>query len=673
MTIAADPSDFGRLATSPTDVSVEQTTRRLPGLAVAAAASIGAGAIHAAAAGIHAEHVGLTRIFIIGAIAQMGAGLLGLLRPNRVWAFAVAAVNVVAVGGWLATRITGISWIEGLQTAEAPQFADTACALLGAVAAGAAIASLLAGWQTGKPVRLLAPGVAVALLTVPAMIGATSHVHDHSSGATATAADGHDHAHADGAAAAPGAVSADGSAVLAADGHDHSSAGGAGGTDASGAIAADGHAHDHASAAVTDSNGTVVWPRPWDPAQPIDLAGVPGVTPEQEARALALVQASLKELPRYADTADAIADGYRSIGDAGTGSEHFIRYDYIGDDKFLDATAPESLVYTVDGDKRTLAGAMYIASARPTDDPTLTDFAGPLMQWHNHGDLCWDRVNGVASVVGVVDKATGTCARGVNTGGENPMVHVWVTPHQCGVFAALEGVGAGQAAVPDAQRVDMCNQAHDHGGSAAAAPTPKPYDPTQPIDLSGTPGVTPQQQAAAENLIAVTLVRLPQWNDYKVAEAAGFRSIGDALTGHEHFINWDWINDDTVLDPDYPESLVYEPQPDGSKKLVSAMYMLADTVKLTEVPDIGGALMQWHIHDDLCFSSDPEAPRVAGVTSVGGTCPNGLTKLRPAPMIHVWITPHRCGPFAALEGVGAGQVAPGEEHLCDHAHGKGGF
>jgi hypothetical protein len=35
----------------------------------------------------------------------------------------------------------------------------------------------------------------------------------------------------------------------------------------------------------------------------------------------------------------------------------------------LDPTAPESLVYKVDGDTRTLAGAMYIASARPTDDP----------------------------------------------------------------------------------------------------------------------------------------------------------------------------------------------------------------------------------------------------------------------------------------------------------------
>ena len=39
-------------------------------------------------------------------------------------------------------------------------------------------------------------------------------------------------------------------------------------------------------------------------------------------------------------------------------------------------------------------------------------------------------------------------------------------------------------------------------------------------------------------------------------------------------------------------------------------------------------------------------------------------------MIHVWITPHECGPFAALEGVGGGQVTEGEERSCDHAHGS---
>jgi hypothetical protein len=214
----------------------------------------------------------------------------------------------------------------------------------------------------------------------------------------------------------------------------------------------------------------------------------------------------------------------------------------------------------------------------------------------------------------------------------------------------------------------MCNQAHAH--TAAVVP-PKPYDPTQPIDLGGVDGVTPEQQAAAENLVALNVVRLPQWADYKTAEAAGYHSIGDGLTGFEHFIKWDLINDDVSLDPDHPESLVYQPQPDGSKKLVSAMYFLPDTVALTDVPNIGGALMQWHIHDNLCFTDDPVAPQVRGVTSSTGTCPAPLVKFRPAPMVHVWITPNKCGPFAALEGVGAGQIAEGETRLCDSAHGSG--
>jgi len=617
---------------------------RYPGLAVAALASLGAGAVHAAATGIHAEHPELARLFVVVTVLQLGAGLWALLRPTRYAAAAVAVVNTLAVGGWLATRLTGISWIDGLADREAAQFADTVCAALGAVAAGAAIAALLVGKRPAAPTRLAVPALCIAALAVPAMWTGGTHVHSH------------DHAAADGALAAGDASQP----------HSHDATGEA----ATGDTVDESQPHTH------DTSGSdpalAIWPRPWDPATGIDLSGVPGVTSEQQARAQQLIDDTLRELPKWSTVAAAEADGYRSIGDAGTGSEHFIRRDLIQDDVMLDPTQPESLVFTVKGDTKTLAGAMFIASARPTDDPSLTEWAGPLMTWHNHGNLCWDQVNGVATVVGLTD-ATGTCARGVNTGGANPMVHVWITPHQCGPFAALEGVGAGQAAVSEAERVDMC---HDHGdghgghGTEPAA-EPKPYDPTQPIDLSGTPGVTPEQQAAAENLIAVTLVRLPQWSDYKVAEAAGFRSIGDGLTGHEHFINWDWINDDVVLDPDMPESLVYEPQPDGSKKLVSAMYMLPDDVALEDVPDIGGALMQWHIHDNLCFTNDAEAPKVAGLTNAQGECNAPLVKFRPAPMIHVWITPHRCGPFAALEGVGAGQIAAGEERLCDHDHGGG--
>ena len=80
MTIAVDPADYG-------------SSKRLPGIAVAAAASIGAGAIHAAAAGVHAEHPTLARLFVVCACAQLGAGLWALSRPRRLVALLIAAVS----------------------------------------------------------------------------------------------------------------------------------------------------------------------------------------------------------------------------------------------------------------------------------------------------------------------------------------------------------------------------------------------------------------------------------------------------------------------------------------------------------------------------------------------------------------------------------------------------
>jgi hypothetical protein len=205
------------------------------------------------------------------------------------------------------------------------------------------------------------------------------------------------------------------------------------------------------------------------------------------------------------------------------------------------------------------------------------------------------------------------------------------------------------------------HDAHDEHGAE-----PVPYDPNLPIDLSGTPGVTPEQQAQAENIIAVTLAGLPQWADPEVAEAAGFRSIGDGLTGMEHFVNQDFMDNPTIFDPDEPESLVYAVE-GGERRLVAAMYMLETGTPLEDVPDIGGDLIQWHIHDNLCFSPDG---RVAGLTDGDGNCREGLVKPPNTPMVHVWIESHPCGPFAALEGIGAGQIAEGEERLCDEAHGS---
>jgi hypothetical protein len=414
-------------------------------LAIGAIASAAGGVLHAAAAGIHADHPELSRIFVVLAVAQMGAAVWGFVRPGRAGAAVLAAVNAIALCGWIATRVTGIAWIEGLDIAENPQPADTIAALFAAVALVMAVVAIAQRAPAIPRHTVTVVAVAAGVLIVPGLANATNH----------------DHA-----------------------GHEHT-----------------------------------------EPAE---------------------------------------AEPHQHVPGAGVGGE---------------------------------AAAAWAAEA-----PTTTAHA------HDDG---------------------GSDAPPTTTAGT-----ITVTTHE-----------------------------HER------LPT-QPYDPALPIDLGGVPGVTPQQQAFAENLVAATVRDLPQWADMATVDAAGFRSIGDGFTGHEHYIQWDWIDDDDWLDPDRPESLVFEAQPDGSKRLVSAMFMLPSGYPLEDVPDWGGALMQWHVHGDLCFTDDPDAPRVAGLKPLGGTCEPPLVDFLLSPMIHVWITPTPCGPFAALEGVAGGQVPDGEDVLCDHAHGS---
>jgi hypothetical protein len=207
----------------------------------------------------------------------------------------------------------------------------------------------------------------------------------------------------------------------------------------------------------------------------------------------------------------------------------------------------------------------------------------------------------------------------------------------------------------------------DHAGAdhGEAVVPPKPFDPNLPIDLGGVEGVTLAEQAEAENLLAVTLYKLPQFSDPAAVGDLGFVSIGDGALGHEHYLNFANMNDDRILDPDHPESLVFDTSV-TPKRLVAAMYMLNPGDTLDTVPDVGGRLVQWHIHDNLCFSGS----RVAGLTDADGQCRDGLSKGTETPMVHVWIEPHPCGPFAALEGIAGGSVAEGEEVLCTHEHGS---
>lgn len=360
---------------------------RFEGVFISALASMAAGVVHCGAIGMHSEHPQLARIFIIVAVAQISWGIVLSFHPKRTLLPAGILINGAAAGAWLVTRLTGVSWIDGLESRESPHWADSIAAGFGLVAATTALAAFVVGTETLPKIRLAAPSGVMCAFTVVALWNGVSHAHSHGS--------------------------------------------------------------------------------------------------------------------------------------------------------------------------------------QPTIDAA---------------------------------------------------------------------------------------QFEDTGASL--------------IDLSGFPGVTPEEERRAEELIYRTREILPKFASTDTAVAAGFSSIRDESTGIEHYINWSYVNDSYELDPNYPESLVYEVEPDGSRRLVSAMYMMGDGYTLDNVPNVGGPLTQWHIHNNLCFDRDPQvdgSTRVVGITGADGSCRFGM-KLHSLPMIHVWLEPQVCGPFAALEGIGAGQVKPGEEHLCDSLH-----
>ena len=185
-----------------------------------------------------------------------------------------------------------------------------------------------------------------------------------------------------------------------------------------------------------------------------------------------------------------------------------------------------------------------------------------------------------------------------------------------------------------------------------------------PIKLESETGVTPAELRRADNLLSATIKDLRRFRTPAEAYAAGYRSIGDAVTGDEHYTNWSYVNDGHILDPTRPESVVFESR-NGKQTAVAAMYSLPLGSTFSDVPDVGGALTQWHVHRDLCLTDNPQQRIVSGITSQDGACPPGTSKAGNTPMLHVWIVPNPCGPFAALEGIGAGQVPAGQTRNCD--------
>jgi hypothetical protein len=403
----------------PTDAGATPTALWWAGLA-----SLGAGAIHATAVGLHSEHRQAAVAFALLAAFQLGWGALALLRAPRPLIAVGAVGNALAVGGWVVAKTSGIGFIDGLEAAESAQFADTTAAALAAVAVLAALAYLLAPGRLRLPALtgVVPAAAATGVLVVAAMAAASGHSH---------AEDGHDHLTTSAASAAEDPA------------HDHGDDESAAGTE-----------HDDHTAAPV---GAV----PYDGTLPVDLSGVPGVSPEQQAEAEALVTANIQQLPRFADPEVAQAAGYRPIGDSITGTEHLVNWSLLTDGRNLDAAYPEALVYKVGaGGSRTLEAAMYVLEPPATLD-TLPPLGGPLVQYHVHNDLCWSGPEGAYQVFPAAPLPA-PCPQGMERRLLEPMLHVWIVGNECGPFAALEGIGGGQ--VRPGEEV-LCDHVHGSVGA----------------------------------------------------------------------------------------------------------------------------------------------------------------------------------------------------------------
>jgi hypothetical protein len=165
-----------------------------------------------------------------------------------------------------------------------------------------------------------------------------------------------------------------------------------------------------------------------------------------------------------------------------------------------------------------------------------------------------------------------------------------------------------------------------HGGEYPDPATLVPYiDRLEP---------NADEEHYAADLYAELLVEMEKYRDPAVAELAGY-NVGTVTGTDHHAQNPSLIGDGRILDPAYPESLIYAETTEGPV-LVGVMFEMDGFQD--RGPTDGGPLMLWHAHENVCFGVLP--PALAGLESPFGMCPMGSVNIpRTGEMLHAWIMP----------------------------------
>jgi hypothetical protein len=187
------------------------------------------------------------------------------------------------------------------------------------------------------------------------------------------------------------------------------------GSSATGQTAASGHSHDSTS-----------------------TAGSRPPTAEELQAATRLYTDTRAAVARYATLNAALVAGYVPMEPPNIEIVHYVNPSYMVEADILDPQHVQSLIYYNGPHGMQLIGAMYIMPRRGMDGPQI---GGPLTVWHQHSNICFDNVTGIAVAFvhsGAEDTAekSGSCPRGSTNKTTPQMLHVWLIDNPEGPFAS---------------------------------------------------------------------------------------------------------------------------------------------------------------------------------------------------------------------------------------------
>ena len=172
----------------------------------------------------------------------------------------------------------------------------------------------------------------------------------------------------------------------------------------------------------------------------VHSSGVTAAAPTeaQLEAAASLVTETRAAVAKYATLDAAIAAGYKAMEPPDQQIVHYFNPAYMNDADVLNPEHVQSLIYFNGKRGAVLIGAMYMMPRAYDPGPQI---GGPLTVWHQHSDICFDNITGVAvafvhsSDFDSTDKS-GSCPRGSTLKVTPQMLHVWLVDNPDGPFAS---------------------------------------------------------------------------------------------------------------------------------------------------------------------------------------------------------------------------------------------